>query len=51
MHLFSVLGLHCAVRRLANHTAYVYACEVTAKDTYEGLQKASDLFVAGTLAR
>jgi hypothetical protein len=36
---------------MANHSAYEFVLQVTAKDTYEGLQTASDLFVSGTLQK
>lgn len=36
---------------MANHSAYEFTSNVTAKDTYEGLQAASQLFVDYTLSR
>jgi len=41
----------CPAFRLANHSSYEFTAKVTAHDTYEGLQKASDLFVAFTLSK
>lgn len=41
----------CPASRLANHSSYEFTAKVTARDTYEGLQKASDLFVAFTLSK
>lgn len=37
--------------RVAADVHYGFVFKVTAKDTYEGLQAASDLFVAGTLEK
>jgi hypothetical protein len=37
------------LRRVAADVHYGFVFKVTAKDTFEGLQVASDLFVAGTL--
>lgn len=36
---------------MANATQYEFTSKVTAKDTFEGLQTACDLFVAGTLSK
>lgn len=41
----------CVPCRMANQPAYEFVLQVTAKDTYEGLQMASDLFVSGTLQK
>jgi hypothetical protein len=36
---------------MANASQYEFTSKVTGHDTYEGLQKACDLFVAGTLSK